>query len=208
MSGSGAEGREQGAPVWPPVIDLSRAPGARASWGRPVWTVLAWAVVERLLVTNAFQVSTRLRAAALRAFGATIGEGVILRPGLRVRFPWKLTVGDRSWIGEDVWLHNQDELVVGADVVISQGTFVTTGSHAHRRDMALITAPVHLEDGVWVTARCVVTGGVRIGRSALVAPNTVVSRDVAPNTIVGSPPAQVLGQRFPSPESNDSTQER
>lgn len=188
-----------------PVIDLSKAPGARTAWGRPAWQVLLWGLVERLLVTNALQISSRLRVEVLRRFGATIGEGVILRPGLRVRFPWKLTIGDRSWIGEDVWLHNQDELVIGHDVVVSQGSFVTTGSHAHRRDMALITSPVTIEPGAWVTARCVVTGGVTIGRSALVAPNSVVQRDVPANAIVGNGPLQRLGDRFV--DSSASTQE-
>ena len=83
-----------------------------------------------------------------------------------MRFPWKLVIGDRSWIGEDVWLHNQDRLTIGSDAVVSQGAFVTTGSHAHRRDMALITKPVVIEDGAWVTARCVILGGSRIGVSA------------------------------------------
>jgi len=186
------------------VIDLSKAPGARASWGRSVVVVLLWGLVERLLVANQLQVSSRLRAATLRAFGADIGEGVILRPGLRVRFPWKLRIGPRSWIGEDVWLHNQDQLTIGHDVVISQGSFITTGSHAHRRDMALITSPIVIEDGAWITARCVVTGGVRVGRSALVAPNSVVNRDVAPNTVVGSRSVEVLGQRFDVASSEDT----
>ncbi|MGY1711365.1 hypothetical protein ACI8AC_17850 [Geodermatophilus sp. SYSU D00758] len=180
-----------------PVIDLSRAPGARESWDAPLWKVLLWSVAELLLVTNPWQISSRVRRAVLVAFGARIGAGVLLRPRLRVRFPWKLTVGDRSWIGEDVWLHNQDRLTIGSDVVVSQGTFVTTGSHAHRRDMALITRPVVIEDGAWVTARCVVLGGSRIGASALVTPNTVVSGDVPAGMVFGSRGGAVLGPRFP-----------
>jgi putative colanic acid biosynthesis acetyltransferase WcaF len=151
-----------------PVIDLSRAPGARESWDAPVWKVLLWAVAELLLVSNHWQISSRLRRATLVAFGARIGRGVLLRPGLRVRFPWKLSIGDRSWIGEDVWLHNQESMTIGSDAVLSQGTFITTGSHDHRRDMALIAKPVIVADGAWVTARCVVLGGSRVGVSALV----------------------------------------
>src|SRR6476659_8020522 len=126
----------------PKIIDLAAASGARQSWDAPAWKVFAWGLVELLLVSNPLQISSRLRRAALVAFGARIGTGVVLRPRLRVRFPWKLTIGDRSWIGEDVWLHNQAQLTIGADAVISQGSFVTTGSHAHRRDMGLITRPV------------------------------------------------------------------
>ena len=182
----------------PRVIDLSLAPGSGESWGAPAWKVYAWGVVELLLVSNPWQISSRVRRAALRAFGATIGDGVLLRPRLRVRFPWKLVIGDRSWIGEDVWFHNQDQLTIGADAVISQGTFITTGSHAHRRDMALITSPVVIGDGAWVTARCIVLGGSHVGVSALVRPGTVVSGVVPDGAVFGQPAGVVVGPRFPA----------
>ncbi|TFV53714.1 acetyltransferase [Blastococcus sp. TF02A-35] len=181
----------------PTVIDLSVAPGAGESWDAPAWKVYVWGLAELLFVSSSWQVSSRLRRAVLVAFGARIGQGVILRPRLRVRFPWKLTIGDRSWIGEDVWLHNQDQVRIGSDAVVSQGTFVTTGSHAHRRDMALITKPVVIEDGAWVTARCIVLGGSRIGVSALVTPGTVVSGDVPAAMVFGTPEGAVLRPRFP-----------
>lgn len=158
----------------------------------------AWGVVELLLVRSSWQISSGLRRAALVAFGAKVGRGVVLRPGLRVRFPWKLVVGDRSWIGEDVWLHNQNRLTIGSDVVISQGTFVTTGSHAHRRDMALITRPVTIEDGAWITTRCVVLGGTHVGTSALVTPGTVVRGEVPEGVVFGQGAPSVLGPRFPA----------
>jgi putative colanic acid biosynthesis acetyltransferase WcaF len=181
----------------PKVIDLSAAPGSGDSWDAPAWKVYAWGLAELLLVSNPWQVSSRIRRAALVAFGARIGSDVILRPRLRVRFPWKLSIGDRSWIGDDVWLHNQDRLTIGSDAVISQGTFVTTGSHAYRRDMALITRPVVIEDGAWVTARCVVLGGSRIGVSALVAPGSVVSGEVPDGMVYEQRGGPTFRPRFP-----------
>src|SRR3954447_17044302 len=180
----------------PKVIDLSAAPGSGESWNAPAWKVYAWGLVELLIVSNPWQISSRLRRAALVAFGAHVGRGVVLRPRLRVRFPWKLTIGDRSWIGEDVWLHNQDQLTIGSDAVISQGTFVTTGSHAHRRDMALITKPVVIEDGAWVTARCIVLGGSRIGVSAVVTPGTVVNGGGPGGMGFARPRGSILRPRF------------
>lgn len=183
-----------------PVIDLSKAPGERAAWDRPAWVVYLWAVCELLFVTNPWQISSGVRVRVLRAFGAKIGRGVVFRPRTRVKFPWKLEIGDRSWIGEGVWFHNQDHISIGHDVVISQETFLTTGSHAHRRDMALITRPIRVEPGVWITSRCVVLGGVTVGRNALVAPNSVVSRDVRPNTVMSPMSAAEVGQRFSAGE--------
>lgn len=195
----------------PPVIDLSAAPGKREAWDRPLWVVLIWALCEIVLVTNSFQISSRLRVAVLRLFGAEIGNHVIMRPGLRVKFPWKLMVGDRCWIGEQVWIHNQDQVSIGEDVVVSQGSFITTGSHAFRDDMALITRPVTIESGAWVTARCVVLAGSHIGASAVVLPNTVVNGAVPSNVLFGTPNGVVVAQRFagvPTDTSNDETQAR
>jgi putative colanic acid biosynthesis acetyltransferase WcaF len=186
-----------------PVIDLSAAPGAGERWDAPAWKVYAWGVVELLLVSNPWQISSRLRRAALVAFGARIGANVILRPRLRVRFPWKLVIGDRSWIGDDVWLHNQDQLTIGTDAVLSQGTFVTTGSHDHRHDMALITKPVVIADGAWVTARCIILGGSRVGVSAVITPGTVVSGDVPDGMIFGQGRGIVQRPRFKNEAPGD-----
>lgn len=180
-----------------PVIDLSKAPGERAAWDRPISTVLLWAIVELLLVTNPWQISSGLRVRALRTFGADIGSGVIFRPRTRVKFPWKLHIGDRSWIGEGVWFHNQDHIHVGSDVVLSQETFLTTGSHRHRHDMALITRPIVIDEGVWITSRCIVLGGTRMGRSALARPMTVIFGTVLANAVVAGPDCTQVGERFP-----------
>ena len=165
------------------VIDLSKAPGERAAWDSPAWVVYLWGICELLFVTNPWQISSGIRVRVLRAFGAEIGEGVVFRPRTRVKFPWKLHIGDRSWIGEGVWFHNQDHIYVGHDVVISQETFLTTGSHRHRFDMALITRPIFVGDGSWITSRCLVLGGTSIGRSAVIAPMSRVSGRVAPNSM-------------------------
>jgi len=178
------------------VINLSKAPGAREAWARPAPVIYLWAVFELLFVTNPWQISSGLRVRVLRLFGATIGDGVIFRPGTRVKFPWNLHIGDRSWIGDGVWFHNQDLVRVGHDVTISQETFLTTGSHAFRRDMALITKPVVVMNGAWITSRCIVLGGSEIGTSSLVTPGTVVTGKVPPNVIWGSPPPGKRGARF------------
>ena len=182
-----------------PVIDLASAPGERAAWSRPKSQIYLWAIAERLLVTNSWQISSRLRTAVLRKFGAKIGSNVTFRPRTRVSFPWNLSIGDNCWIGEGVWFHNQNLVTVGDNCVISQEAFITTGSHALRTDMALMTSPVTIESGAWVTSRCMVLGGTTLGASSVVTPNTVVPAKtvVPPNAIYGSPNRpQVLDHRF------------
>lgn len=179
-----------------PVVDLSRAPGEQQAWNRPRAVIYLWAIVELIFVTNPWQISSAIRIAALRSFGAKIGSNVIFRPRTRVKFPWNLTVGDNAWIGEGAWIHNQDSVVIGANAVLSQEVLVTTGTHAHRRDMALLTRPVRVSEGAWITSRCVVLGGTVIGRSALITPGTVVKGAVPDNVIWGQPEPGLVGTRF------------
>lgn len=181
----------------PPVIDLAAAPGAGEAWDRPVPVVFLWRACELLFVSNPWQISSRLRVAVLRAFGAEIGPGVTFRPRTRVTLPWKLHIGAGCWIGEGVWFHNQDHVYIGSNVVISQESFITTGSHRTRSDMGLITRPVRIDDGAWITSRCMLLGGAHVGTSAVVEPLTVVRGTVPPNTVYGRPtgPA-VIGERF------------
>lgn len=198
------EGREARPPRRSPrVIDLSLAPGSGEAWGRPRAVVYLWSACELLFVSNPWQVSSRLRVAVLRAFGAEIGDGVIFRPRTRVKSPWKLHIGERSWIGDGVWFHNQDHVYVGSDVVISQETFLTTGSHRVRSDMGLITSPIRVGDGAWITSRCIVLGGALIGESAVVQPMTTVKGAVGANRVFGTPlPPVELGDRF-APEAGE-----
>lgn len=179
-----------------PVIDLSKAPGEREAWDRPAWQVYLWGICELIFITNPWQISSSLRVRVLRAFGADIGSGVVFRPRTRVKFPWKLHIGDRSWIGEGVWFHNQNHVYVGHDVVISQETFVTTGSHRHRVDMALVTSSVAIESGAWITSRCTVLGGTTVGRSALIQPMSRISGEIPAGEVWGGVPGQFIGKRF------------
>lgn len=178
------------------VIDLSLAPGEGTAWGKPRGVVYLWAAAELLFVSNPWQISSKLRVAVLRMFGAKIGDGVIFRPRTRVKLPWNLSVGDRSWIGEGVWIHNQALVHIGSDAVVSQDTFITTGSHAVRKDMGLITRPVVISDGAWVTARCIVLGGATVGTSAVVGPGSVVSGSIEANTVIRQRSGYDVTRRF------------
>jgi putative colanic acid biosynthesis acetyltransferase WcaF len=179
-----------------PVIDLGLVPRADGVRGRPFAVVVLWTIVELLFVSSAWQPSSSVRIWALRAFGADIGRRVIMRPRTRVKFPWKLHIGDHCWIGEGVWFHNQDHIYLGHDVVVSQETMLTTGSHAHRRDMALLTRPIHIDDGAWVASRCVVLGGSQVGRSALIEPLSLVRTTIPAGEIWGGRPAEFRQPRF------------
>lgn len=181
-----------------PILPLAKAPAEKTTWGRPTPVVYLWGIAEFLLVTNPLQVSSKLRVAALRAFGAKIGNGVIFRPRTRVKFPWKLEIGDDCWIGEGAWFHNQDRLRIGSNVVISQEVFITTGSHRIRADMGLVTREVAVDDGAWVCTRALILGGCKVGTSAIVTPSTVLpaNTSIPAGEVWGNPRATFVSERF------------
>lgn len=152
-----------------------------------------WMLAESVFVNNSLQISSYLRVMVLRMFGAKIGRDVIIR-NCKVKWPWNLQIGDRCWIGEKVWFHNQDVTTIGNDTVISQDTFITTGSH-ELTTMELTTSPVIIGSNVWITSRCVVTKGVIVGDGVVVTPNSVVYKSIS-DGIYGGNPITFLRKRY------------
>ncbi len=151
------------------------------------WQV-AWFVTQRLLFAKWF-LPARLRPPLLRMFGATIGQRVYIRHGVRVHWPWKLVAADDVWIGEGVWLLNLEPISIGHDVCISQEALLCTGSHDLRSPtFEFDNAPIDIEPEAWVGARAIVLRGVTVGRGSVVGAGAVVSRNVAPwQTLAGAP---------------------
>src|ERR1035438_228689 len=115
------------------IQDLSKAtvpPGFR---GRPGWFVQIWWIVQASLFHTSPQVLYGWRRFLLRCFGARIGRGVLLRPSVTVTYPWKLTIGDWSWIGDHVTLYSLGAITIGENAVVSQHSYLCTGAHDYRR---------------------------------------------------------------------------
>ncbi|PMS35382.1 putative colanic acid biosynthesis acetyltransferase WcaF [Trinickia symbiotica] len=180
------------------VVDLSRAGKGNYVARRGILIEAMWFLVEACIINNKLMPSSALRVALLRLFGARIGMGCRFVHPLRVKAPWNLEVGDHCWFGVDVWIYNQAPIRIGSHVCISQGTFLTAGSHDMSTTMDLRVAPIVIEDGVWITSKCVVQMGVTIGRSAVVTPLSVVHRSLAPEGVYGGNPCRFLRKRFNS----------
>ena len=179
-----------------PAISLAKAGVGNFQRGRSRLIEVAWIVIECIIIDNRLNVFSGLRVALLRAFGARIGKGCRFLHAIQVKFPWKLEVGDNCWIGDGVVFYNHDRITIGNDVCISQGSFFATGSHEFASTMDLKVAPIVIEDGVWISSRCLVQMGVRIGRNALVTPNSVVHKDLPPDWIYGGNPCRAIRDRW------------
>ena len=74
--------------------------------GKPAWYVQTWWLVQMLLFKSSPQFMYGWRRFLLRSFGAKIGKKVMIRPSAHIQFPWKLNIGDYSWVGDEVVLYS------------------------------------------------------------------------------------------------------
>lgn len=152
--------------------------------GRSTLVEALWVVVSMSVMRSSLP-GSRLRKGLLKAFGAKIGPRVIVKQNVTVKFPWRLTIGADTWIGEGAWIDNLAEVAIGADVCISQGAYICTGSHDWSSpSFDLITSPVVVGDGSWVCAKAVVGPGVTLGAGAVVALGAIATHDVPPMSIL------------------------
>jgi putative colanic acid biosynthesis acetyltransferase WcaF len=179
-----------------PRIDLGQF---NNSWYHPGGSKLrraAWFFVGLPLVRSAWLPSSGIRRALLILFGAKVGAGVVLRPGIRVKYPWFLEIGDHSWIGEDAWLDNLAPIQIGSNVCISQGAYLCTGNHDWTDPaFGLIVRPITVRDGAWVGARALLCPGVDVAEGAVAAAGSVVAGNLDAYTIYAGNPAAAVKTR-------------
>ena len=163
--------------------------------GRGFVAQALWVAVSTLIFTQVW-CPNRLRCALLRWFGANIGHGVLIKHRVRVQWPWKLSIGDNSWVGTDAELYNIDNIVIGSDVCISQHVYLCTGSHDRRSPtFEFDNGPIVVEDGAWLCARSTVLRGVTIGANSVVGGDLAGHRRRSAEFDRSSPPA-IIGDEL------------
>lgn len=162
-----------------------------------VWCQLWW-LVQSCLFSTSPQFMYGWRRFLLRAFGATIGQGAIIRPTVRVTYPWKLTVGNHAWIGDHVDLYTLDDIIIGDHVVVSQRSYLCTGSHdPSSRTFSIYAKPIVVKEGAWVATDVFVGPGVTVGRNALIGARSSLFSDAEPDFLyVGSPAHKMKPREF------------
>ncbi len=171
------------------------------SWYRPgrskLWQI-AWFVIGAPVVRCSILPSSSVRVHILRAFGAQVGSRVVIKPGVRIKYPWHLYVGDDVWLGESCWIDNLTTVRIGNDVCISQGAYLCTGNH-NWSDPAfrLQTGPIELADGSWVGAKAFLSPGVVVAEGGVAAAGSVITKSIGAYEIhAGNPATFVRLRRF------------
>ncbi len=169
------------------------------SWYSPGGSFLkrtAWFFLGAPLLRSAWIPSSSFRVHLLRAFGARIGNGVVIKPSVLVKYPWHLVIGDHCWIGEHCWIDNLTTVRIGSNVCLSQGAYLCTGNHNWSDpSFGLMIAPIQLNDGSWAGAKCILTPGCVLGEGAVAAAGAVVTGSVPDYQIYAGNPAAFVKMR-------------
>jgi putative colanic acid biosynthesis acetyltransferase WcaF len=135
-----------------------------------------WYLMNALLFKTSFFPFYGVKVWMLRRFGARVGRGLIIKPGVSIKYPWFLQIGNHCWIGEDVWIDNLGLVRMGDNVCISQGALLLSGNHDYTSSrFDLMVKPIVLEEGVWIGACAVVCAGVTCQSHAVLTVGSVAT---------------------------------
>ena len=174
--------------------DLSRFSN---QWYKPGSVIrrIGWYVVHAAIFRSAFPFNGP-KVFWLRLFGASVGKGVVIKPHVRIKYPWKLSIGDHCWIGEDAWIDNLAKVHIGNHCCLSQGAFLLCGNHDYSKStFDLMLGEIRLEDGVWIGAKSVVCPGITCYSHAVLSVGSVATKPLEAYGIYqGNPAVRVKGR--------------
>lgn len=177
-------------------VDLSKYDNSWFHIGAGKIKATAWFFTNALFLDCKWNPFSGLRVKLLRWFGARIGKGVVIKPSVHVKYPWNLTIGDYSWIGENVWIDNLTHVTMGSNVCISQGAMLLCGNHNYKRQtFDLMVKPIIIEDGAWVGAQSTVCPGVTMHSHSVLTVGSIASKNLDPFSIYRGNPAVKVADR-------------
>ncbi|AWV98404.1 WcaF family extracellular polysaccharide biosynthesis acetyltransferase [Arcticibacterium luteifluviistationis] len=177
-------------------VDLSKYDNSWYNHG-PLYRRLLWLLFGRIFINTYFPIPTKFKIIVLRVFGAKMGENIMIKPKVNIKYPWLLEVGDNTWIGEQVWIDNLDFVKVGTNVCLSQGVMLLTGNHDYKsRKFDLMVGKITLEDGVWIGAKSLVAPGVICHEHSVLGAASLLSKSLPSNEIWSGNPAIFLRNRI------------
>ena len=156
-----------------------------------------WYLISIVFFLNPLSVYSPLKVILLRLFGGSVGEGVVIKPQVIIKYPWLLTIHNNVWIGEKVWIDNLAQVVIHDNVCISQGAMLLTGNHNYKSVFFdLVIGTITLEEGVWIGAQAVVCSGVNCASHSILTVGSVTSKNLESYSIYQGNPAMKIRNRY------------
>ncbi|MEE8479039.1 MAG: putative colanic acid biosynthesis acetyltransferase [Candidatus Neomarinimicrobiota bacterium] len=164
--------------------------------GRSKFLVQFWWIIQSTLFRLSPQIMYGWRRLLLRLFGAEIGENVLIRPTVKILYPWRLTIKDFSWIGDEVILYNMANIDIGKNCVISHKSYLCTGTHDHTKpSFDIFAKPIYIKDEAWIASDVFIAPGITIGYGTVVGIRSTVNKDLPPKMICFGNPAKPIKPR-------------
>jgi len=162
----------------------------------PFWKRTLWFYVSVMFFRNPLLPFSGFKVFLLRIFGAKIGKRCYVKPGVNVKYPWFLEIGNNAGLGENVWIDNLAKVTLENNVTLSQGALLLTGNHNYKsRSFSLMVGEIILKDGSWIGAKAIVGPGVTVYENAILSMGSVTSKDLEKNGIYAGQPAVLVRER-------------
>lgn len=179
------------------TTDLSKYDNSPFHPGGTALKRFLWYYLNALFLKTSLLPSSQFKVFLLRSFGARTGKNITIKPGVNVKYPWNLTIGSHTWIGENVWIDCLVPVSIGSNVCISQGAVLLTGNHNYKKTtFDLMVSGIVLEDGVWIGAGAIVSPGVVAASHAVLTSGSVATRNLEAYSICQGNPARKIRDRI------------
>jgi putative colanic acid biosynthesis acetyltransferase WcaF len=168
------------------------------SWYKPGASFLkrtCWYFINSFFFNSNFPING-IKVFLFKCFGGKAGKDVIIKPNVNIKYPWRLSLGNHVWIGENVWIDNLDDVLIESNVCISQGALLLCGNHNFKKPgFDLITGKIILKEGSWIGAKCIVGPNVIVSENAILQVGSVATKNLEKSGIYRGNPATKVGER-------------
>ena len=158
--------------------------------------IALWSAVWLLLFRPTPKPLSRWRVWLLRCFGARVRGRPFVDASAVIKMPWNLEIEDRACLGPRSEVYNLGRVILRERSTLAQQAYLCAGTHDFSApQLPLVVGPIEVGPDAFVCARAFVLPGVSVGAGAIVGACAVVTKDVAPWTIVAGNPARPVGRR-------------
>lgn len=186
-----------------PLVMLQQASAYESPWSLHTRIKLAlWILVWVLLFRMTPKPFSPWRVTLIRLFGGKVSGRPYVANSAKIKFPWNLALEDRACIGPDATIYNLAPITLKARSAIAQETYLCAGTHDFSKPtLPLVVGEIIIGEDAFVGVRGLILPGVEIGSGAIVGAGAVVTKDVAPWTVVAGNPAKPIGTRRFTPDT-------
>jgi putative colanic acid biosynthesis acetyltransferase WcaF len=160
--------------------------------------VYSWSFFNYFVLNSSLPWPGFIKSRLLKLYGAKVGKGLVIKPKVRIKYPWHLAIGNDCWIGESVWIDNLAEVILENNVCLSQGALLLTGNHDYTiKSFPYRLGNIIIKEGAWIGAKAVVCPAVCCHEYSILTVNSVATKDLAAFQIyTGNPATRIRERKF------------